>query len=390
MGLDEKRVTILGSTGSVGSNALSVIDRLKDFQLDGLVAHSKWEQLLEQITLYHPRWVALEDSRAADRLSEKIRPHTVEIISGRQKICEKLAGNRIDVILQSISGAAGLEISFAALRGARRLALANKETLVIAGELFLAEAAELNVEIIPVDSEHSAIFQCLACGRQEEVKRLILTASGGPFLKSSSDHMEKVSPKEALSHPTWNMGPRITINSATLMNKALEIIEACHLFRISPEQVEVVIHPQSIVHSFVEFVDGSVIAQLGSPDMCLPIQYALTYPERIPSPLKKLDLGGLQKLEFQSPDDQRFPALKLGYRVAKQRGTSGAVLNAANEVAVDAFLAEEIAFPQICRVVEEVLETTPSRNTAAFEEIKDIDRLAREKAQQIICRQTSA
>jgi 1-deoxy-D-xylulose-5-phosphate reductoisomerase len=291
----------------------------------------------------------------------------------------------VEIVVAAIVGSAGLTGTWAAVDAGKTVALANKETLVMAGPLVMDLAKQRNARVLPIDSEHSAVFQCLDTGRREDVKRVILTASGGPFRLHSPKELENVTVAEALAHPTWNMGPKITIDSATMMNKALEIIEARWLFQLDPEQIEVVIHPQSIVHSMVEYRDGSVIAQLSPPDMRLPIQFALTYPDRIESPADKLDLTTAMRMDFFPADEDRFPALQLGHEVARSGGTTGAVLNAANEAAVAGFLEGQLGFTEIVRVCRAVLENHHYNSSPTLEELLQLDSWAREEVSRWIC-----
>jgi 1-deoxy-D-xylulose-5-phosphate reductoisomerase len=347
-------VVILGSTGSVGRSALSVIEhdggaRLKAW---GLGAHSRWEPLVAQARALRPSYIALTDPRAAARVDGQLRGTGVEVLSGPEGLVRMVQDERTDRVLSAIVGAAGLEGTWAALEAGKIVALANKETLVVAGPLVMDLARRRGGSILPVDSEHSAIFQAMRAGAPREVRRVILTSSGGPFRGKTRRELAGVTPAEALRHPTWRMGPKISIDSATLMNKALEVIEARWLFGLEPGQIEVVVHPESVVHSMVEFVDGSVVAQLSPPDMRLPIQYALTYPERVAGPCPTLDLARAFALTFEPPDTETFPGLELGFEVMRRGGTAGAALNAANEAAVARFLDGQIGFldiPRACR-----------------------------------------
>jgi 1-deoxy-D-xylulose-5-phosphate reductoisomerase len=353
---DRSQVVILGATGSVGKSALSVIEHDAGARLEahGLGARSQWEPLVEWARQYAPRFLALEDPEAARSAAQALRGSDVEVLSGPDGLIRMVQDPETDRVLSAIVGAAGLRGTWAALEAGKLVALANKETLVVAGPLVMELTQRRNATVIPVDSEHSAIFQCLRSGKNSEVRRVILTSSGGPFRGKSRKDLESVTPEEALRHPTWRMGPKISIDSATLMNKALEVIEARWLFGLAPEQIEVVVHPESIVHSMVEFVDGSVVAQLSPPDMRLPVQFALTYPERIPGPCPTLDLTRAMALTFEPPDRETFPCLDLGFEVMRKGGTAGAALNAANEAAVDRFLNGEIGFldiPRACRAV---------------------------------------
>jgi 1-deoxy-D-xylulose-5-phosphate reductoisomerase len=305
---------------------------------------------------------------------------------GIDGICEMVRRDDVDMVLAAIVGAAGVRPVLAAVQAGKPIALANKEALVVAGSLLVPEARRRGVQILPVDSEHSAVFQAMACGRIEEVRRVILTASGGPFRSVPLDVMNRATPADALNHPTWRMGTKITIDSATMFNKALELIEACWMFDLPPEKVEVVVHPESVVHSMVEFVDGSVIAQLSPPDMRTPIQFALTYPERCDGIGRRLDLGQKLALHFEPPDFERFPALRLAYDVAERRGTLGAVLNGANEFAVSAFVAGEIPFGMISRVVELTIREHTLVSQPSLEDLLEADRWSREAAARVIQR----
>jgi 1-deoxy-D-xylulose-5-phosphate reductoisomerase len=376
-----RRVAILGSTGSIGTSCLDVIAALPDrLAAIALTAHSNWERLCDQARQFQPRWVTLTDDdrlRQADRSQLNGR---VELLDSPDRIERIVSSTETDVVLTAIVGAAGLRGTWAALEAGKTVCVANKETLVLAGPLVMELSRRTGARILPVDSEHSAVFQALQSGRANEVRRVLLTASGGPFRTWTRDQIEAATPEQALRHPTWQMGQKITIDSATMMNKALEIIEAKWLFNLSPDQIEVVIHPESIVHSMVEFADGSVIAQLSPPDMRLPIQYALCYPERLPCPAPRLDLTKVKSLHFEPADLDRFPALRLGYEVASRGGTAGAVLNAANEVAVTRFLAGEIRFPQIVQSCRSVLEHHTFDPSPTLDSLLASDRWAREQA----------
>lgn len=348
------RVVVLGSTGSIGRSAMDVIeaDSTGRLRAHGLSAHANWRRLVDQVQASSPRFAALTDHQPIDEVRQALRGVDVEVLSGRDGVIRMVQDDATDRVLNAIVGAAGLEGTWAALEAGKTVALANKETLVVAGPLVMDLAKRRNARLLPVDSEHSAIFQALQSGARSEVRRVILTSSGGPFRGKTRRELLNVTPEQALDHPTWKMGPKITIDSATLMNKALEVIEARWLFDLEPDQIEVVVHPESVVHSMVEFADGSVIAQLSPPDMRLPIQYALTYPDRCPCPGPRLDLTQSWALRFEPPDRETFPALDLAYEVMTRGGTAGAALNAANEVAVSRFLGGEIGFldiPRACR-----------------------------------------
>ena len=365
-----RNIVVLGSTGSIGCNTLAVVAAARDrLQIAALSAHRSCQQLVQQAQQFLPRWVVATDERAAAAADWSGLPTGTELLIGMDGIQRVIADPEVEVVVASIVGSAGLIGAWTALQHGKILALANKETLVMAGPLVMAKAAECGATILPIDSEHSAVFQVLQAGRRDELRRIVLTASGGPFRLYSPRQLQQVTIEQALDHPTWQMGKKITVDSATMMNKALEVIEACWLFALPPEQVDVIIHPQSIVHSLVEYRDGSVFAQLSPPDMKLPIQYALTYPQRWAGLATKLDWKQAFSLDFSPPDEERFPAITLGHEVARRGGTAGAVLNAANEVAVERFLAGEIRFTDIvpaCRAVLEYHDHDPSPSLDAL------------------------
>ncbi|MBI2808096.1 MAG: 1-deoxy-D-xylulose-5-phosphate reductoisomerase [Planctomycetes bacterium] len=374
-----RRVAILGSTGSIGVSTLKVIESLPErLEVFALCAHSRWEGLLQQARRTHPRYIALTDPRAADAMARQALPDGTQLLTD-DAVGTMVRHPDVDVVLTAIVGAAGLAGTWLALDAGKTVAVANKETLVMAGPLVLDLARRKGARILPVDSEHSAIFQALHAGQPGEIERIVLTASGGPFRGRTRSELTNVTPAQALKHPTWNMGPKITIDSATLMNKALEMIEARWLFDLKPGQIQVIIHPESIIHSFVEFTDGSILAQLSPPDMCLPIQYALTYPERVSGPAKRLCWEELRSLNFQQPDLETFPALQLGYEVARRGGTCGAVLNAANEAAVGAFLEGNLPFLDIPRVCREVLDSHHYSERPTLSELHTLDRWSRQE-----------
>jgi 1-deoxy-D-xylulose-5-phosphate reductoisomerase len=374
-----RRVVVLGSTGSIGTNCLDVVDYLDDrLKAVGLSAHTSWELLLEQAERWRPRFVTVTDERTVCKTRDRL-PCGTRLLEGVDGIATMVREADVDVVVTAIVGAAGLTGTWLALEAGKTVALANKETLVMAGPLVMELAASRQAAILPVDSEHSAIFQALLAGRPSEVVRVVLTASGGPFRGRKRADLEDVTVDEALRHPTWRMGPKITIDSATMMNKALEVIEARWLFGLDPDQIEVIIHPESIVHSFVEFTDGSIVAQLSPPDMRLPIQYALTYPERLPGPTRRLDWSSLGALNFEPPDRETFAALDLGYEVARRGGTCGAVLNAANEAAVSQFLEGELSFLDIPRVCRAILEHHHYSARPTLSELGALDRWARQE-----------
>jgi len=382
-----KRVAILGSTGSIGTSALDVLCRLgPDFELIGLAANTRWELLADQVKEFRPKRAVLSSEQHFGQLAGRLGANCVELAAGPEAVVALAATDEVDIVVNAIVGASGLKPALAALRAGKTLALANKECMVMAGEMLNRVADESGARIIPVDSEHSAIFQALRSGRSSEVRAVWITASGGPFRTLPIEALESVTPDEALEHPNWDMGPKITIDSATMMNKALEVVEAKWLFRLEVTQIRVIIHPQSIVHSMVEFRDGSTIAQLGLPDMRVPIQYALTYPERKPGPVAAGDLTKVGRLDFEEPDLQRFPALRLGFRAAEAGGTMGAVLNAANEVAVAAFLERRIRFTDIARLVADVMDGHEPLTHPAAEAIDQADRWARQEAETWITR----
>lgn len=390
-------MAILGSTGSIGKNALRVIDALNSqldkeaaaeprdsYEVFALTAHSSIELLAEQAKKYRPRFVCVTNPDYYQKLCEMLGDCDVEILSGAKGMVEIALQEEVDIVLSAVVGAAGLEALLAAAEQGKRLAIANKEPLVIAGQLLSEIAAANGAWIIPIDSEHSAVFQAMQAGRREEVSRIILTTSGGPFRKLSASDMEKVTVEQALAHPVWNMGPKITVDSATMVNKALEVIEARWLFDIPVEKIEVLVHPESIVHSLVEFVDGSVVAQMSLPDMCLPIQYALTYPCRVAGIAKRLRLEEIGQLSFERLDSEVFRALPLGYDVAMAGGTAAAVFNAANEAAVEQFLAGRIRFVQIVELIEQCLDKHSVNREAGLEKLLAADAWAREEVNNAI------
>jgi 1-deoxy-D-xylulose-5-phosphate reductoisomerase len=381
-----KNVAVLGSTGSIGRSTLEVIAGSRGTLVaSALSAHHSLDLLERQAAEFQPRWLIATDAEIAGRHDWSKVPAGCQVVSGPDSLEAIVRDPQIDVVVAAIVGSAGLRGTWAALEAGKTVALANKETMVTAGPLVTRLAAERSAPIIPVDSEHSAVFQCMQSGRRSEVKRIILTASGGPFRNHTREQLASVTIADALHHPTWHMGPKITVDSATMMNKALEIIEARWLFDLSADQIDVVVHPQSIVHSLVEFVDGSVIAQLSPPDMKLPIQYALHYPERTAGVAKKLNLTESLHLDFEPPDVERFPALALGWEVARSGGTAGAVLNAANEAAVAGFLVGDIDFSDIVPACRSVLEHHQFDPQPTLEQLLKLDLWARQEVLRWVC-----
>ncbi|MGD0077172.1 MAG: 1-deoxy-D-xylulose-5-phosphate reductoisomerase [Sedimentisphaerales bacterium] len=397
-----KRIAILGSTGSIGTTALRVIDGLnalpkdksQQFEVVALSGHSNIKLLAEQVRRYRPKYVAVSDVDCVEEFRRLTEGMDVTVLAGAEGLTEIAELEGVDTVLAAVVGVAGLSAVLAAVRKGKRIAIANKEPLVIAGQLITAEAKKYGAELLPVDSEHSAIFQAMQAGRHEEVAKIILTTSGGPFRKANPAGIPDASIEQVLAHPVWRMGPKITVDSATMMNKALEIIEARWLFDVPAEKIEVMVHPESIVHSMVEFMDGSVIAQMGSPDMSLPIQYALTYPLRLPGSAKKLQLDRLKTLTFEKPNPQVFPAIEMGFEVAQKGGTAAAVFNAANEAAVEQFLAGKIKFGNIIELVRRCLDNyivkmddhgQDARNTnASLEELLEADAWAKKEVMECL------
>ncbi|MBW8040448.1 MAG: 1-deoxy-D-xylulose-5-phosphate reductoisomerase [Planctomycetes bacterium] len=424
--MKSKRIAILGSTGSIGKNALRVIEALNSscekgltaetaeqnakmasrllplrlrsglkavsagndktgaigdarYEVVALSAQSSVELLAEQARKYKPKYVAVTDADYVERFGELVGDLDVEILAGPEGLTEIAQLEEVDIVLTAVVGAAGLPALLAAAEKGKTLAIANKEPLVIAGELLTRTAKENGGTILPIDSEHSAIFQAMQAGTHDEVRKIILTASGGPFRGATIEELQEVTPEQALSHPTWDMGPKVTIDSATMANKAFEVLEARWLFDMPVEKIEVLIHPESIVHSLVEFVDGSVIAQLGLPDMCVPIQYALTYPERVEGIARELRLEEVGQLTFEKPDLEKFGALALGFEVGRAGGSAPVVFNAANEVAVEEFLAGRIKFVTIVELIEHCVHKHNVKRRVSLEEIYEADAWARKE-----------
>ena len=369
-------ISILGSTGSIGTQTLDVCRSLQ-IPVAAIAANRSVDILETQAREFSVPLCAVMDEKAASVLRTRLRDTRTRVVSGIEGFSEAAAAPEADTVVTAVMGTVGLLPTMAAIRERKRIALANKETLVCAGSLVMAATGEQGAEILPVDSEHSAIFQCLAAGRREDLERILLTGSGGPFRGWTAEKLDSVTPEMALRHPNWSMGRKITVDSATLMNKGLEYIEAMHLFSVRPEEIRVVIHPQSVIHSLVEFRDGSVIAQLGAPDMRIPIQYALTWPERVPGPARRLDLTACGSLTFEEPDTETFGCLRLAMECAPRKTAACAVMNGANEEAVALFLEEKLSFQGIARAVGAAVEALGGMPAGSAEEILEADRAAR-------------
>lgn len=379
-----KKISLLGSTGSIGLNTLDVVERNpENFQILAMSAGSNVDLFAEQIRKFKPKVAALFDTQKIATLKERVVDLDVEILSGEEGVFKVATIPELDVVVSGVVGKAGLLPAIEALKAGKNLALANKETLVIAGELVLKEAQKTSSKIVPIDSEHSAIFQALNGEKKERIKKIILTASGGPFRKFSLNEMENIKVKDALNHPNWEMGPKITIDSSTMMNKGLEYIEAKWLFGIETP-VEIIVHAQSIIHSMIEFVDTSIIAQLGIPDMRVPIAYALTYPDRFECNLPSLDLATMENLTFEAPDFGRFPCLQLAFDAMEMGQTMPAVLNAANEIAVQAFLDELIPYKDIAELIRMVMHNHIPAKLNELQDVLDADQWAREETKKLI------
>jgi 1-deoxy-D-xylulose-5-phosphate reductoisomerase len=392
-----RTLTVLGSTGSIGTNTLDVVRRTPDaYRVHALAAGQNVDLLASQIAEFRPSVAVVATSDGVDRLSERLassglsRVEWPELRSGAAARVEIATANEVDTVISAIVGVAGLEATYEAVRRGKRVGLANKEVLVSGGRLVMAAVRECGAELLPVDSEHNGAHQCLRAGNRGQVAKLILTASGGPFRNTPKDTLAFVTPEQALNHPTWRMGNRITIDCATLMNKGFEVIEACWLFDFAPSQVDVVIHPQSSVHAMIEYSDGSVLAQISATDMRMPIQYALTYPERCDAPVPKINWAEARKWEFLPPDYGKFPLLKLAYQCQEAGRSETCTLNAADEIAVEAFLNGQIPFPAIHEVVAETLEKVPARTPHDVGEILEIDRESREAARALIAARAGA
>ncbi len=378
-----KTLSILGSTGSIGTQALKVVrglnrDGRAPMNVGVLAAHHNVELLEAQAREFRPKAVAVFDAKAAGDLRVRLRDMDVRVLEGMVGLCEAAAWEGVDITLNSVVGMVGLRPTLAAIRAKKTVALANKETLVAGGALVMRSAKENGVDILPVDSEHSAIFQCLQGNNRKELRRILLTASGGPFFGRTREELEGVTPEQAMAHPNWSMGAKVTIDSATMMNKGLEVMEASWLFDVPPEQIQVVVHRESIVHSMVEYADRSVIAQMGVPDMCIPIQYALTYPRRLPSPVEELDLFKIRSLHFYPPDLDAFPCLVIAIRALKRGGLAPAAVIGANEEAVGAFLRRKIPFMRIPELCARAMERQPDRPADSVEAVLEADMAARE------------
>jgi 1-deoxy-D-xylulose-5-phosphate reductoisomerase len=380
-----KKISILGSTGSIGVQTLDVARNL-GLQVLALTAYANTELLEKQAREFKPRVISIGDEAAAETLRERLGDLDIQVLSGREGMIQAAVLEEVDTVVTSVVGTVGLLPTVEAIRKGKDIALANKETLVTAGAIVMAEAQKHNVRILPVDSEHSAIYQCLSGNRASSVDRIILTASGGPFRGRKREDLREVTLEQALKHPNWSMGSKITIDSATLMNKGLEVIEAKWLFGLANEQIHVIVHPQSIIHSMVEYVDGSVIAQLGSPDMRLPIQFALTWPKRVSNPFSRLDLLKASSLTFEKPDFEAFPCLRLAFEALQAGGTLPAVMNAANEIAVGAFLNRKIGFLEIADIIESVMAKHSVNIQPCLHDIIEVDAWARTAAEEEINR----
>jgi 1-deoxy-D-xylulose-5-phosphate reductoisomerase len=392
-----KTVTLLGSTGSIGTNTLDVVRRTPHlYRVYGLAAGRNVELLADQIVEFRPRMVVAATSEGVARLYECLenrgfpRADWPELLTGDPALVQVATASEVDCVISAIVGVSGLRATYEAVRRGKRVGLANKEVLVSGGKLVMDAVRECGAELVPVDSEHNGAHQCLRAGNREAVARLILTASGGPFRNTPREKLAEVTPEQALNHPTWRMGNRITIDSATLMNKGFEVIEACWLFDFPPAQVDVVIHPQSSVHAMIEYNDGSVLAQISATDMRMPIQYALTYPDRLEAPVPKVDWNQARTWEFQPPDLDKFPLLRLAYQCQETGGSATCTLNAADEIAVEAFLQGRIGFLQIAEVVRETLEKVPFRTPRTIDDVLETDRVSRAAARELVAARAGA
>jgi 1-deoxy-D-xylulose-5-phosphate reductoisomerase len=391
-----QRVTVLGSTGSIGHSTLDVLSRHPEtFEVFALTANRSDKQLFEQVKTHRPRYAVLRDESLVPAFAKRLKQEGLptEVLAGEAGLLEVAAS--ADVVMAAIVGSAGLMPTLAAVEAGRKVLLANKESLVMAGGLFMEAVARSGAQLLPIDSEHNAIFQCLpAVGRDGlvplGVRRVLLTGSGGPFRTRALDELNSVTPDEACAHPNWSMGRKISVDSATMMNKGLELIEACWLFHTPPESIEVVVHPQSVIHSMVEYVDGSVLAQLGNPDMRTPIAHALAWPERIVSGVAPLDIIAQGRLDFEAPDETRFPCLRLAREAAETGGSASAVLNAANEVAVAAFLEKRLSYVDIPKVIDAIMNRVSIIEPLSLEDVQDADAQARRLAEEVVARRSTA
>ncbi len=397
--MSKQRITVLGATGSIGESTLDVLLRHPErYEVYALTANRSVETLLKQAQQCRPKVLVLRDADAAQDLQARVEAEcdwSPEVLSGEQALMDVASADGVDTVMAAIVGAAGLSATLAAVNAGKRVLLANKESLVMAGGLFMSAVARSGAVLLPIDSEHNALFQCLPdaapdCLGRGGVRRLLLTGSGGPFRGRSRSQLNAVTPDEACAHPNWSMGRKISVDSATLMNKGLELIEACWLFHCQPQQIDVVIHPQSVIHSMVEYADGSVLAQMGNPDMRTPIAHALAWPERIESGVSSLDLIQQARLDFEAPDMANFPCLGLARAAAEQGGTAAAVLNAANEVAVEAFLAGELKFTDIAVLIDRIMQSSDFREPTDIDDVQNADRQARSDARRLLAGQFAA
>ena len=383
MEMEKKRIAILGSTGSIGTQALQVIDEHSDlYEAYVITANNSVGKLIEQARKYMPEAVVIANEQHYAEVRDALADLPIKVYAGEDALCEVVQDDNVDIVLASMVGFAGLRPTISAIKAGKMIALANKETLVVAGELINSLASEYKVPIIPVDSEHSAIFQCLEPGNK--IEKILLTASGGPFRKYSKEELKTVTKAQALAHPTWNMGDKITIDSATLMNKGFEVIEAKWLFGLKPEQIEVVVHPQSVIHSMVQFEDGAVKAQLGVPDMRLPIQYAFSYPQRLKASFDRLDFFQMRELTFEKPDMDRFPCLRLAFESLRRGGNMPCIVNAANEIVNRAFIEDRIPYEKISEVIESAMHHIAFSSDSSLDTYLQTDKETREYAKSLI------
>ncbi|MBQ5663519.1 MAG: 1-deoxy-D-xylulose-5-phosphate reductoisomerase [Bacteroidaceae bacterium] len=372
-------IAVLGSTGSIGTQTLQVVEENPEcFEVYALTANERVEELIEQARKFLPEAVVIANEEKYEQLKEALQDLPIKVYGGYESVCQIVQSQPIDIVVTALVGFAGLRPTIEAIKAGKAIALANKETMVVAGELINELAIKHQVPILPVDSEHSAIFQCLAGENDNKIEKIILTASGGPFRTFSKEQLENVTKEQALKHPNWSMGAKITIDSASMMNKGLEVIEAKWLFGVRPEDIEVVVHPQSVIHSMVQFTDGAVKAQLGTPDMRLPIMYALSYPTRLPSSFERLNFATMKELTFEQPDTERFPNLQLAYHALTMGGNMPCVLNAANEVCVAAFLSDKIKFTEMSRLIERAMQSVDYRLKPTLDNLFDTDKQTRQ------------